>query len=288
MMWRAVLVVSLLLAAYPALKVTRGYRAERRVLYPTRVPVPLPSDASVLGLRARRIATPAGAVSGWFAPATTGGTIILCHGSNADRSSVLTEARALIAAGHGVWLFDWPGHGESEGTVDFGESGRAALRAVVDTVAAWPDVNPARLGLFTFSLGGVIGIPVAADDRRLKALVFVGSPVDLEAQTAYEYADAGRLAATGAIWFWRLNSTSLAGLNTAPPAARIGGRPVLVIAGGADRTVPPSDGTALAKAIGATATLWVVPGAAHGGYQAADATYATRVADFFSGALPVR
>ena len=42
----------------------------------------------------------------------------------------------------------------------------------------------------------------------------------------------------------------------------------------------------LAKAIGSTASLWTIRGAGHGEYLKVDSTYGTRVATFFSQALP--
>ncbi len=272
----------LLLVAWPALQLSRGYRAERHTLVPRHGPVEMPADVRALGFVVHRIPTQAGVIAGWFVPPKGGATIILCHGSSADRSSLLVEARALVAAGHGVWMFDWPGHGESIGRVDFGAGSRAALHAIVDTVARWPGVDASRLGLYAFSMGGVVAVPVAAEEQRLRAMVFVSSPVDLEQQMAFEYAGVGRLRAMGAALFWQMEGVSLAALNIKSAAARLGPRPVLVVAGDADRTVPPSDGAVLTEAIGPTASLWTIPGALHGGYGAADPAYAGRVAAFFT------
>jgi uncharacterized protein len=278
-------VIAMLLCAWPALQLSRGYRAERQTLVPRHGPVEMPADVRALGFTLHRIQTRSGVIAGWFVPPKGGATIILCHGSSADRRSLLTEARALVAAGHGVWMFDWPGHGESVGRVDFGAGSRTALQAVVDTVASWPGVDAKRLGLYAFSMGGVVAVPVAAKEKRLRALVIVSSPVDLEQQMAFEYADVGRLRTVGAGLFWRIHGISLAEMNIQSAASLLGPRPVLVVAGDADLTVPPSDGVVLTKAIGPSASLWTIRGASHGGYAAADPAFPGRVADFFTQRL---
>ncbi len=279
-------VVLLALGAWPALQFVRGYRAERVVVTPPHGPVPMTDEVRALGATAHRISTRQGAVAGWFVPPKGGATIILCHGSSADRRSLLDVAGALIAAGHGVWMFDWPGHGESDGRVDFGVGSREALQTVVDTLATWRAVDASRLGIYAFSMGGVVAVPVAATEKRLRALVLVSSPVDLERQLAYEYASAGRMAAMGADFFWRSRGLPLAELNSRAVAGELAPRPVVVVAGDADRSVPPSEGAVLAAAIGSTASLWTIHGAGHGEYLKVDSTYGPRVAAFFTHALP--
>ena len=56
-------------------------------------------------------------LSAWYARSTNGAAIIVTHGTNSDRSSLLPELRVLSGAGYGVLAFDWPGLGESQGTI---------------------------------------------------------------------------------------------------------------------------------------------------------------------------
>ena len=46
-----------------------------------------------------------------------GATAIHLHSSDDDRRQLLPEAQLLSSHGFGVFMFDWPGHGESGGRV---------------------------------------------------------------------------------------------------------------------------------------------------------------------------
>lgn len=279
------LVMGIAGASWPAWRFARGYRAELKVLDPPTGVVPLPSDAQSLGLTPVTIMAGATRLGAWYAPPRGGGTIVLCHGSNATRESLLAEARALIAAGHGVVMFDWPGHGESGGALDLGDGSRAALRAVLEFARHAPGVDSTRIGVYTFSLGGVFATPVVAADKHVRAIALAGAPVDLVAQTRYEYAKQGRLTAEGALWFWRHRGVALDTLGIRDYLPMLAPRPVLAIVGDSDRTVSPRDASTIVQAVGASAELWRVARAGHGDYATADSTYGTRLAAFFTRTL---
>jgi putative redox protein len=247
--------------------------------------VPLPSDAPALGLIPVGIGPEGEHIAAWYAPARGGGTIVLCGGTGSTRTSLLDEARLLVAGGHGVVLFDWPGHGESTGAVDLGSGAREALRAVLDAVAQLPGVDQSRIGVFAFSYGGVAAVPVVASDVHVRALVVAGTPLDPWQQTAYEYRHAGWFAIRGARWFWSRRGEHFEDMRLAAVASRLAPRPVLVIAGDRDEVVDPADATRLAALIGASATLWRIAGAGHGAYGAASPDYGRRLSDFFAGSL---
>lgn len=81
-------------------------------------------------------------------------------------------ARTLGARGYAVLAFDYAGFGDSEG-----ERGRLApqewvenLRAAVDRVSTVEEVDPDRIGLIGWGLGGGVVVAEAADDPRVRAV----------------------------------------------------------------------------------------------------------------------
>lgn len=89
-------------------------------------------------------------------------------------------ARALNPLGYAVLAFDYRGFGFSEG-----ERGRLVpqewvedVRAAVDRLAGVDDVDPERLGLIGWGLGGGVVVAEAADDPRVKAVACVNGVAD--------------------------------------------------------------------------------------------------------------
>jgi pimeloyl-ACP methyl ester carboxylesterase len=262
-----------------------GYRSEGYALSPPVGPVPLPTDAPMLGLQPIVVANGGERIGAWYARPQGGGTVVLCTGTSATRASLLVEARSLIAGGHGVVLFDWPGHGESTGAVEWGDPARRALRAVLLATSQLPGVDSTRIGVFAFSFGGGAAVPEVAHTPSVRALVVVATPLDPWEQLRYEHAGSGWFAVEGARLFWRRRGDDLMRLRIAPEAIGLGARPVLVITGVDDHTVDPADAARLVEIIGPSAQLWRIQGAGHGGYASVTPEYGPRLAAFFTRTL---
>ncbi len=89
-------------------------------------------------------------------------------------------ARALTSRGYAVLAFDYRGFGASEG-----ERGRLVpqewvedIRAAVDRVANHPDLDPDRIALLGWGLGGGVVIAEAADDPRVRTVVACNAIAD--------------------------------------------------------------------------------------------------------------
>lgn len=221
-------------------------------------------------------------IAGWYVPSKNRAAVIVTHGTNADRSSMLDEIRLLADAGFGVLAFDWPGDGASEGTVRWGAPERDALRGAIDWLAARPEIDSGRLGALGFSMGGYFVTQVAADDHRLRAVVIAAAPTSFLAYTRLHHQRHG--------WFSRFPAELAirrVGMQheTAPPVERIGTiapRPVLLLGGSEDRTIPPAMMRELYEHARQPKALWIVDGAAHGHYvHASPQDYPRRIADFF-------
>jgi len=102
--------------------------------------------------------------------------VVLCHGYTGVRGIYLPDnARVLAAAGYAVLNFDYKGWGDSDGpkTRLAPYSRVADVQAALSFLAAQPEVDPDRLGLYGTSYGGATVVFVAAIDPRVKCTVAV-------------------------------------------------------------------------------------------------------------------
>jgi dienelactone hydrolase len=174
-----------------------------------------------------------------------------------DSAKEETEAyeRPFLDRGIAVLVFDGPGQGEGE--YDFAIRGdyEVPARAVVDYVAARPDLDFGRIGLWGVSLGGYYAPRAAAFDPRIKACIALAGPFDwAEAREAFRVRShaatleqARRHAAT----------LSLDGV-----AERIA-CPIFIVAGKLDRVIPWQHAERLARAVSGPAELLVVEDGNH-------------------------
>jgi alpha-beta hydrolase superfamily lysophospholipase len=280
---KGIIAISLLLVLALCGQAVRVFRRENADFHPHRGPVARPApEADLEGLRDVSFEMSGGAtLRGWWLPSRNAAAVILTHGSGANRAQLLPEARILARHGYGVLLFDWPGHGESGGSVALGEPERRALESAVDFVAAQPGVDAKRIGALGFSVGGAIVAQVAARDSRVRAVVLEGTYANANELNRFAY---GRLMQ----WPARL-AGFLAGTNGVEPVDAVPAlrpRPVLMITGTADQTVPSSMVKQLFDAAGEPKQFWIVVGAGHGGYdRVAPAEYRERLERFFDAAL---
>ena len=102
--------------------------------------------------------------------------IVLCHGYTGVRNIYLPDnARVLNEAGYVVLNFDYKGWGDSEGPLTrLAPWSRVAdVQAALIFLAAQPEIDPNRLGLYGTSYGGATVVWVAAIDPRVQCTVAV-------------------------------------------------------------------------------------------------------------------
>jgi len=109
---------------------------------------------------------------GWFFPGLRGApTIILCHGYESSRGELLTLESALQDHQYNVFVFDFAAHGANGGISTLGYREVEEVRAAVDLLAARPDLDPTRFGLWGYNLGAYAALREAENDKRIRALV---------------------------------------------------------------------------------------------------------------------
>ncbi len=109
---------------------------------------------------------------GWFFPGLRGAPVLLlCHGYKWQRSDVLTLATTLEENQYNVFVFDFSGHGKSQGSTTMGPREATEVLTAIAVMAQRNDVDRAKMGLWGADVGGFAALAAAAADRRVAAVV---------------------------------------------------------------------------------------------------------------------
>lgn len=234
-------------------------------------------------------------LAGWFIPSgiEPAPGIVLSHGWARSRCELLPHAQFLHRAGFAILMFDYRHRGESEGdAITMGVRERDDLLAAIDTLAARPEVDPARIGLFGMSMGGVISIVVTAQDRRIKALAVEGPFATHETiltRSLRHYSKLPLLTSIRPLVHWMLQRRFGGSLADAEPfrfVADVSPRPLYIMGDENDAVVGCEDSRVLFDAAGEPKRYWLIPRSDHArGWQFAGEEYERRLLDFFRTAL---
>jgi pimeloyl-ACP methyl ester carboxylesterase len=267
--------------------------AERH-LHPPRVPI---TSADLE--RARRVLPFFEAVTfrtrdglrlfGWFSKGLRADAIVLVHGVGSNRASLLDAAQALTQHGHGVLLYDSRANGESEGELaTWGDSEQLDAQAALDYVSGRADVDPARLGLYGFSVGGTTAALVAARDSRVAATVLGPTWTSLDDEIRAEFGKWGPFSLWPARAAFRHEHVAVSRLRPIDVMASLARRPLFLMSGDEDTDTPPPVMRALHARVPGV-EYWLVHGAGHGGFEQAEpVAFSARFCGFFDRAFPLR
>lgn len=242
-----------------------------------------PERTGISGLHLVSFSSPGSQhIAAWYAPSRNRAGIVLIHGTEADRSALLHETRALAAAGFGVLALDVPGQGESEGKTTWGIAERQAITSAGAWLSQQPDVDSDRIGALGMSMGAYVLTQAAKTDLRLRALILAGCPTDVVEQTKVAFSKWGWFSEIPA--YLALHDSGMP-LDMRPKniVGAIAPRPVFLIGGELDGNVPAYMARQLYAAAGDPKELWIVPGAHHADYGLiAPKQYDARIVDFFT------
>ncbi len=157
------------------------YQMARRLLRPERRPMALsPADVN-LAMSVIRIPSSRGALAAWYLPASNGCTLVCCHGINDNSGQWLPQiARLHARGGYGALLFDFAGHGQSEGSqVTYGIRERHDVTAAIEYLRQRGDVDMDHLAILGYSLGAITAVLAAVEHPDLRAVVIESGFSDL-------------------------------------------------------------------------------------------------------------
>ena len=250
-MRRRVLVALVVVAALVATVTGAFWALQRRLIYlPDTTPVAV-AETWLPGARDVVLRTTDGVELGaWWlpAPAADAPAVLVANGNGGSRDLRAPLARALAEQGLAVLLFDYRGYGGNAGTPS--EQGLARdVRAARQWLVEEAGVPPERLLYYGESLGCAVVTELAVEHPP--AGLVLRSP----------FTD---LAAVGQVHYPFLPVRALL-RDRFPVAERIPRVqvPTVVVYGGADSIVPPSQSRAVAEAAADLREVVEVPGADH-------------------------
>lgn len=206
---------------------------------------------------------------GWWIPAIASErAVVFLHGHGGSMDPDVQYAPAFNAAGFNVLMFDFRAHGRSEGSVStIGYLERQDALGAVDCVKT---KGMTRIGLFGFSMGGIVAMLTAPICPDVHAVISDGGPARLiSALTGWGMEkNLPRWLSVVVAWL-TLAVTSLrlrANLFREEPVnwvGKIAPRPIFFIHGERDPYLPPDDFEALTAATNPPKEIWRVPEAGH-------------------------
>ena len=105
---------------------------------------------------------------------------VLCHGFGASHRAMESSARIMASQGIAAFIFDFRGHGSSEGALD----GKMAddIVAAWNTLRQFPEIDKKRMGLIGHSLGAMSAIMAAEKVESPRALIALSCPPQVDSE----------------------------------------------------------------------------------------------------------
>jgi alpha-beta hydrolase superfamily lysophospholipase len=194
--------------------------------------------------------------------------VVILNGATTTKEETILWSDRFLANGVAVLSLDWPGTGESAANHPLSPDCDDITDGILGLVADEPGLDPARVVLCGFSLGGSPAIRATALDRRIAGAIAVTPPYEPRFWVHYVNPIVRQqfvsLAVDSDASGDLVESFSLADVM---PRFR---SPLLVFGAARDLIVPPEESLHLAAAAGEFASLVWYPTGSHGLYEFLD------------------
>jgi dipeptidyl aminopeptidase/acylaminoacyl peptidase len=262
--------IAFLLAAVVLLMaVVSLYGASR--LIRRRVPDP-PEDPAQYGLTYEEVAFPSRdglTLRGWFIPAPEArGTVVFCHGQAGSMDPDVKYAPVFHERGYNVLMFDFRGHGRSEGRhVSMGYYERQDLLGATDYLQSR---GIDHVGVIGFSMGGAVAMATAPHTEAIRAVVSDGGFARLSDTIGAGVRAQGLpgflTSLVGHLILWLMGLRLGCSLSEADPIRwvdKMAPRALFIIQGALDPFVAVEEARELYVKAGEPKEIWIVPEAGH-------------------------
>lgn len=188
---------------------------------------------------------------------------VILPGLDACKEELHAWSDAFLARGLATLALDGPGQGETAAARPVTHEWGRVLGAVLDVLERRDDVDGRTVGVVGQSLGALYAPLAAAGEPRLRACIANCGPFDWSAVLPK------MPAVSQAVFRVRSHSRNDDEARQAAARLTLAGVaenircPLLVVFGGGDRLVPPSEGERLARAAGGPTELVVYPEGNH-------------------------
>ncbi|MCL6631009.1 MAG: lysophospholipase [Alicyclobacillus herbarius] len=288
-----ILLASTVILAFVATAVM-SFMVGWKLTHPTHRPLTrTPSD---MGLSYKNVTFPARtdnlSLSAWLIPnpRAYGRIVIEAHGYHENRSldkPALPLAKALHDAGFAVLMFDFRDEGKSPG--QFISVGLYEQRDLLGAIDYARRIGYKHVGLLGFSMGASTALLATAKDPHVEATVADSPFANLASYLQDNLSVWTHLPkwpfTPEVLWeMTRVLGIDPTQVNPAAALIHMPPRPILLIAGTADTTIPMENSKQLYREISQNRDdqLWIVPGAKHvGAFTVEPKVYTKRVVQFF-------
>lgn len=247
-------------------RTVRALKAAGVAAFAQAIPQLMPETRRVL------VAWRASQLPGYLAkPAVSSGgapLIVLLNGMTTTKEEMILWSDRFLANGVAVLALDWPGTGEAATSEPLSPDCDDITDGLISFVADEPGLDPARIVLCGFSLGGSLAIRATALDRRIAGAVAVTPPYEPRSWIGYVNSVIRQQLVALAVDD-EYAEAALDGFSLADVMPRFHA-PLLIFGAARDLTVPPEESLNLAAAAGDLATLVWYPDGSHGLYDYLD------------------